>query len=652
MCGIAGTLGGSLSPNDFGKILEQAGNIIAHRGPDDMGIWFDKETAIGFVHRRLSIIDLSPAGHQPMFSVTGRFVIIFNGEIYNHLDLRNELEKSGNAPRWRGHSDTESLLAAFECWGIEVTLKKTVGMFAIALWDKKERKLFLMRDRMGEKPMYYGYFDDRLLFGSELKALRQLPGFKGEINRDVLSLLFRDNYIPAPYSIYTNVFKLMPGSFIEFSPETLRLRQRPEPQIYWSATEIALAGVKNPIEFSSDNEAVNALESKLMQSISGQMMSDVPLGAFLSGGIDSSTVVALMQRQSSSAIKTFSIGFKEEDYDEAVFAREVAKHLGTSHTELYVSPDDAMNVIPKLPTIFDEPFSDSSQIPTFLLSELVKKHVTVSLSGDGGDELFCGYSRYLQYAKFWERISVVPLFLRKIIGNIIYSVSSESWNHLYDSISSLLPDKYQLLSLGNKLHKGASYLSCKDPAYFYQARMMHWESKSLVLNASEPSNVLSNRFSPELLSIKEWMMLLDTIGYLPGDVLTKVDRSAMAVSLETRVPLIDHRVYEFAWQLPMHYKVRNGSSKWLLRQVLYKHVPQKLIDRPKMGFGVPIDSWLRGPLRDWSESLLDEARLKREGFLNPVPIRQKWLEHSRGKGNWQYHLWGILMFQAWLETVS
>lgn len=652
MCGIAGTLGGSLSPNDFGKILEQAGNTIAHRGPDDMGIWFDKETAIGFVHRRLSIIDLSPAGHQPMLSVTGRFVIIFNGEIYNHLDLRNELEKSGNAPRWRGHSDTESLLAAFECWGIEATLKKTVGMFAIALWDKKERKLFLMRDRMGEKPMYYGYFDDRLLFGSELKALRQLPGFKSEINRDVLSLLFRHNYIPAPYSIYTNVFKLMPGSFIEFSSETLRLRQRPEPKIYWSATEIALDAVKNPIKFSSDNEAINALESKLIQSISGQMMSDVPLGAFLSGGIDSSTIVALMQRQSSSAIKTFSIGFKEEDYDEAVFAREVAKHLGTSHTELYVSPDDAMNVIPKLPTIFDEPFSDSSQIPTFLVSELVKKHVTVSLSGDGGDELFCGYSRYLQYPKLWEKISVMPLFLRKIIGNIISSVSPENWNNLYDSISSLLPDKYQLLSLGNKLHKGASYLSCKDPAHFYRARMMHWEPKGLVLNASEPSTELSTFVSNELLSLKELMMLLDTIGYLPGDILTKVDRSAMAVSLETRVPLIDHRVYEFAWQLPMHYKVRNGISKWLLRQVLYKHVPQKLIDRPKMGFGVPIDSWLRGPLRDWSESLLDEARLKREGFLNPVPIRQKWLEHSTGKGNWQYHLWDILMFQAWLETVS
>ena len=652
MCGIAGTLGGSLSPNDFGKILEQAGNTIAHRGPDDMGIWFDKETAIGFVHRRLSIIDLSPAGHQPMLSVTGRFVIIFNGEIYNHLDLRNELEKSDNAPRWRGHSDTESLLAAFECWGIEATLKKTVGMFAIALWDKKERKLFLMRDRMGEKPMYYGYFDDRLLFGSELKALRQLPGFKSEINRDVLSLLFRHNYIPAPYSIYTNVFKLMPGSFIEFSSETLRLRQRPEPKIYWSATEIALDAVKNPIKFSSDNEAINALESKLIQSISGQMMSDVPLGAFLSGGIDSSTIVALMQRQSSSAIKTFSIGFKEEDYDEAVFAREVAKHLGTSHTELYVSPDDAMNVIPKLPAIFDEPFSDSSQIPTFLVSELVKKHVTVSLSGDGGDELFCGYSRYLQYPKLWEKISVMPLFLRKIIGNIISSVSPENWNNLYDSISSLLPDKYQLLSLGNKLHKGASFLSCKDPAHFYRARMMHWEPKGLVLNASEPSTELSTFVSNELLSLKELMMLLDTIGYLPGDILTKVDRSAMAVSLETRVPLIDHRVYEFAWQLPMHYKVRNGISKWLLRQVLYKHAPQKLIDRPKMGFGVPIDSWLRGPLRDWSECLLDEARLKREGFLNPVPIRQKWLEHSTGKGNWQYHLWDILMFQAWLETVS
>lgn len=650
MCGIAGVLSASFLPNGIEEILKQAGSAIAHRGPDDMGVWVDKDASIGFVHRRLSIIDLSPAGHQPMISATGRFVIIFNGEIYNHLDLREELEKCGRAPNWRGHADTESLLAAFECWGVEATLKKTVGMFAIALWDRQDRKLTLARDRMGEKPLYYGFFGGLLAFGSELKALRKIPGFKGEINRDVLGLLMRHNYVPAPYSIYHDIAKLPPGTWLEFTPEILNRKEKPVPFVYWSAKEAALTGVADSYQFTSDAEAVNALEKTLKQSVSGQMMADVPLGAFLSGGVDSSTVVALMQAQSNRPVKTFSIGFNEKEYDEAFFASEVARHLGTAHTELYVSPEDAMNVIPKLPTIYDEPFSDSSQIPTFLISKLARQQVTVSLSGDGGDELFCGYNRYAFAEGIWGKVSSIPTGLRKIIAQAILLVPPSNWDQMYSLISSVIPRKHRLLALGNKLHKGATFLGCESGASLYRSVVTHWQPEEIVLNMREPDTQLTH-FNPQgLSSLVEQMMFLDSISYLPDDILVKVDRAAMSVSLETRVPLIDHRVYEFAWRLPMHYKVRNGDTKWLLRQLLYKYVPRELIDRPKMGFGVPIDSWLRGPLRDWAENLLDESRLKREGFFNPMPIRQKWLEHSSGKRNWQYHLWDILMFQAWLES--
>lgn len=650
MCGIAGVLSASFLPNDIEEILKQAGSAIAHRGPDDMGVWVDKDASIGFVHRRLSIIDLSPAGHQPMISASGRFVIIFNGEIYNHLDLREELEKCGRAPNWRGHADTESLLAAFEYWGVEATLKKTVGMFAIALWDKQERKLILTRDRMGEKPLYYGFFGDLLVFGSELKALRKIPGFKGEINRNVLGLLMRHNYVPAPYSIYHDIAKLIPGTWLEFTQEILHRREKPVPFVYWSAKEAALIGVADPYRFSSDTEAVSALEKTLKQSVSGQMMADVPLGAFLSGGIDSSTVVALMQAQSGRPVKTFSIGFNEKEYDEAFFASEVARHLGTAHTELYVSPEDAMNVIPKLPAIYDEPFSDSSQIPTFLISKLARQQVTVSLSGDGGDELFCGYNRYAFAEGVWDKISAMPVGLRKIIAQAILLIPPSNWDQMYGLISSIIPKKHRLLALGNKLHKGATFLGCESGALLYRSVVTHWQPEEIVLNMREPDTQLTH-FDPQgLSSLVEQMMFLDSISYLPDDILVKVDRAAMSVSLETRVPLIDHRVYEFAWRLPMRYKVRNSDTKWLLRQLLYKYVPRELIDRPKMGFGVPIDSWLRGPLRDWAENLLDESRLRREGFFNPTPIRQKWLEHSSGKRNWQYHLWDVLMFQAWLES--
>lgn len=649
MCGIAGIFGGKLSSIDYETVLERIGNVIAHRGPDDSGIWVDKNAPVGLVHRRLSILDLSPAGHQPMFSASGRFVIVFNGEVYNHLELREELEKRGCAPDWRGHADTESLLAAFECWGVETTLKKTIGMFAISLWDRQDKKLILTRDRMGEKPLYYGYVGDALVFGSELKALREIPGFDGRIDRGALALLMRHGYVPAPYSIYQNVSKLPPGTWLEFSADALHRREKPVPYSYWSAKEVAFAGVADPLKFTSDADAIDALEAKLMQSVLGQMMADVPLGAFLSGGVDSSTVVALMQAQSCHSVKTFSIGFNEDGYDEAVFAREVARHLGTDHTELYVSPQDAINVISRLPVIFNEPFSDASQIPTFLISELACQQVTVSLSGDGGDELFCGYDRYFQAARLWGIFSCIPAKLRETVAGAIQVVSPSTWDHVYGLVSSFIPKKRRWPMIGDKLHKGATLLNCHNGSSFYRTLVSYWAPEDVVLGMDEPDTEMT-RFIPRgLPSLSEQMMLLDSISYLPDDILTKVDRAAMAVSLETRVPLIDHRIYEFAWQLPMQYKVRNGDSKWLLRQVLYKYVPRKLIDRPKMGFGVPIDSWLRGPLRDWAEDLLDESRLKREGFFNPAPIRQKWWEHSTGRRNWQYHLWNVLMFQAWLE---
>lgn len=651
MCGVAGVFGGSFSPIQFERVLKQMGKVIEHRGPDDSGIWFDCDAFVGLAHRRLSILDLSSTGHQPMLSASGRFVMAYNGEIYNHLELREELEKRNRAPDWRGHTDTESLLAAFECWGMEATLRKIVGMFAIALWDRQDKKLTLARDRMGEKPLYYGYVGGILVFGSELKALCKIPGFNGSIDRGALALLLRHNYIPAPYSIYQNIFKLPPSTWLEFSVDALHRRENPVPLAYWSAKKAAFAGIADPLKFTSDVEAVDALESKLMQSVLGQMMGDVPLGAFLSGGVDSSTVVALMQAQSRRSVKTFSIGFNEDGYNESVFAKEVARHLGTEHTELYVSSQDAVSVIPRLPIIYDEPFSDSSQIPTFLVSELTRQHVTVSLSGDGGDELFCGYDRYFLAARLWRMISCLPVRLRKTSASTILAISPSTWDRVYRLASGFIPSKQRWPAPGDKLHKGAALLNCDSGSSFYRTFISHWAPEDVVLNMDEPDTELTHSL-PTLPSLAEQMMLLDSITYLPDDILTKVDRAAMAVSLETRVPLIDHRVYEFSWRLPMKYKVRNGDSKWLLRQVLYKYVPRELIDRPKMGFGVPIDSWLRGSLRDWAEDLLNESRLKHEGFFNPVPIRQKWLEHSTGRRNWQYHLWNVLMFQAWLECSS
>lgn len=659
MCGFAGFLGGMAMHGVAGEeaLLQRMANTIAHRGPDDAGYWHDVDQRIGLSHRRLSIMDLSPAGHQPMHSASSRYVIVFNGEIYNHLDLRKSL--SGLPPllhgfeggiNWRGHSDTETLLAGFDAWGIQGTVERAIGMFAFAVWDKQTCILTLTRDRIGEKPVYYGWQgrgnEAVFLFGSELKALRAHPVFENNINRGALSLQLRHNYIPAPYSIYEGIAKLRPGSLL-----TVSLQHRiPKVCAYWSGVQIAESGVANTFA-GSPEQAVDELEVLLKDSVRQQMVSDVPLGAFLSGGVDSSTVVSLMQVQSSRPVKTFTIGFHEEGYNEAEHARLIAKHLGTDHTELYVTAEQAMAVIPRLPTLYDEPFSDSSQIPTFLVSQLARQHVTVSLSGDAGDELFCGYSRYLMTANLWHKLATVPLPLRTLAARVLTCVSPQSWNKLAGVVENLLPQSARFANVGDKLHKGAGVLASPSVDALYLGLVSHWhDPASVVIGGYEPPTLLTGD-APALdgLDDVQRMMALDMLTYLPDDIMTKVDRAAMGVSLETRVPFLDHRVVEFACRLPQSMKLHNGQTKWALRQVLYRHVPKALIERPKMGFGVPIADWLRGPLRDWAESLLDETRLLNEGFFKPELVRRKWEEHLSGRRDWQYQLWDVLMFQLWLE---
>jgi asparagine synthase (glutamine-hydrolysing) len=642
MCGIWGFVGQPLDP----AVSTRIGESLAHRGPDDAGVWSDPSAGVTLGHRRLAIVDLSAAGHQPMTSACGRFVVVFNGEIYNHLDLRSELERIGAAPAWRGHSDTETMLAAFVQWGITAAVQRMTGMFAFALWDRERRELTLARDRLGEKPLYFGRLGKAFVFASELKALRAHPAFDCEIDRDALTLLLRHNYIPAPHTIYRGIRKLEPSTLL-----TLAEGGRETRSVYWSARDAALHGIAEPYG-GGDSDAVDALERMLKEAIGRQMVADVPLGAFLSGGVDSSTVVALMQAQSSRPVKTFTIGFHEQGYDEAEHAHAVAAHLGCEHTELYVSPQQALDVIPRLPALYDEPFADSSQIPTFLVAQLARQHVTVSLSGDGGDELFGGYNRYLWAARIWRRLGNVPAALRGSLAGLLTGPSPATWNRLFDVVRFALPNHLRYGNPGDKLHKLADMLGARSADEVYLFLVSLWRRPAdIVVGGREPATVLTE---PEhrlaASSFESRMMYLDQVSYLPDDILAKVDRAAMGVSLETRVPMLDHKLIEFAWQLPLDMKIRNGSGKWLLRQVLYRHVPQQLIDRPKMGFGVPIDIWLRGPLRDWAESLLAEDRLRREAYFDPLPVRAKWQEHLSGRRNWQYHLWSLLMFQSWLET--
>ncbi len=626
------------------RVVQQMSQTLLHRGPDDGGIWVDAEAGIALGHRRLSILDLSPEGHQPMHSASSRYVIVFNGEIYNFLELRQELKSLGH--RFRGHSDTEVMLASFSQWGVERAVGRFNGMFAFALWDRQEQVLHLSRDRLGEKPLYYGCIGQTFFFGSELKALKAHPRFQAEINRDALALYVRHNCIPAPYSIYQGIYKLPPGTILTWKGFGELI-----PMPYWSVQEAAEKGVANPFD-GSEADAVAKLEALLQEAVALRMVADVPLGAFLSGGIDSSTVVALMQAQSSQPVKTFSIGFYEDSYNEAKDAKAVAQHLGCDHTELYVTPEEAIAVIPKLPTLYDEPFADSSQIPTFLVSQLARQHVTVTLSGDGGDELFAGYNRHFWGRSIWQKVGWVPRSVRQAGAHALTTLSPQTWDKLFFGFGSLLPSQIKQRQPGYKLHKLAEILAVDSPDSMYRGLVSHWkEPESLVLGSIEPPTTLTDpKKWARLRDFTQRMIFLDTVTYLPDDILTKVDRASMGVSLEARVPYLDHRLVEFAWQIPLEMKIRNGQGKWLLRQVLYKYVPQNLIERPKMGFGIPIDEWLRGSLRDWAEDLLDEKRLREEGFFNPQPIREKWTEHLSGDRNWQYYLWNILMFQAWISN--
>ena len=649
MCGIAGIVGraGGVSTQHVGAMTR----ALAHRGPDDEGIWLDRAAGVAFGHRRLAIIDVSAAGHQPMHSASGRYVIILNGEIYNYEELRSDLNAAGNRIEWRGHSDTEVLLAGFEFWGIKPTLERASGMFAFACWDRHERSLTLARDRLGEKPLYYGRANGPssiFLFASELKALRQHPDFNAEIDRQALGQFVRYLDVPAPRSIYRGISKLPPGAML-----TLR-EGDPEPDIelYWSGLEIARSGVANPVTLQP-GEATDLLERTLERAVGRQMVADVPLGAFLSGGVDSSTVVAVMQKISARPVKTFTIGFHEAGYNEAEHAKAVARHLGTDHTELYVTGEEAMDVIPSLPTMYDEPFADSSQIPTHLVAALARQRVTVSLSGDGGDELFGGYERYRLAAGLWNRIASVPMPLRAGAGRILSRIPASAWTRLADAAEPFVPRSAKVSRFGDKVHKGVQMLSSPSLERVYEHLLTQWDDPAEVVVGFEPKDG-SPHDDVDFggLAGVEWMMARDMLGYLSDDILAKVDRAAMAVSLETRVPLLDPEVVELAWRFPLDLKIRAGTTKWILRQVLYRHVPPALIERPKMGFGVPLGAWLRGPLRDWAEDLIDERRLAAEGFFHPAPVRGAWHALLGGDPRQELRMWTVLMFQSWLSTQS
>lgn len=620
-------------------------DAIVLRGPDDAGAWVDAEAGIAMGHRRLSILDLSPLGHQPMASADGRFVMVFNGEIYNFQHLRAELEKHGHT--WRGHSDTEIMLAAFFQWGVTEATRRFNGMFAFAVWDKQERVLHLGRDRLGEKPLYYGWAGDTLVFASELKAIRQFPGFNATINRDALCSQLRFNYIPDPQCIYQGFHKLPPATLLSLRSPA----DKPVPDTYWSLRQVIEQGLDNPFR-GTDNDAIETFESLLKEAVGMRMVADVPLGAFLSGGVDSSLIVAMMQAQSSRPVRTFTIGFDVPEYNEAQFAKEVANHLRTDHTEMYVTGKDALETIPLMPSLYDEPFSDYSQIPTYLVCKMARQHVTVALSGDAGDELFGGYERYFVGRNLWSKFAWMPPALKKAAAGAMTVLPPQTLNSLGRMAGPVLPKRLRHVPFGDKLHKLAEVVAAPGMETLYLTLMSHWKRpEQIVIGGQDPHTSITDTTGwPRVSDFTHRMMHLDMETYLPGDILVKVDRAAMGVSLEGRIPLLDTNLVEFAWRVPYSMKVRDGKGKWLMRETLYRHVPKALIDRPKRGFGVPLEHWLRGELRDWAEDLLSESRLKREGYFHPAPIRQKWQEHLSGTRNWHFYLWDILMFQAWLEA--
>lgn len=645
MCGLAGFFERTGARGDAAALALRMAGALAHRGPDDAGVWVDDAAGLALAHRRLAIVDLSPAGHQPMHSACGRHVLVFNGEIYNHQEIRAALEREGVAPPggWRGSSDTEVLLAAIAAWGLRRALDASVGMFALAVYDRQARRLTLARDRIGEKPLYYGSAGRAFLFGSELKALRRHPAWVGEIDRAAVALFMQLSAVPAPRTIYRGISKLAPGTYLEIDvPSGAETHHT-----YWDAQSVAAQGLADPFPGSAD-EAADAVESLLKQALAGQMVADVPLGAFLSGGVDSSTVVALMQSLSARPVKTFTIGFDAHGYDEAQEARAVAHHLGTDHTELYVTEREARDVIPRLPGIYCEPFGDASQIPTFLVAELARRHVTVALSGDGGDELFAGYSRYGLARAYWPTLARIPAGVRHAAASLVTGISAGAWDSALRLPLALVPKGKRPARLGEQLHKAATVASARDGEALYRALVSRWPGGAAPV--ADGSALATPDASPAFGSLARTMMYRDLTGYLPDDVLTKVDRAAMAVSLETRVPMLDHRLVAFSWRLPEAVLHRDGRGKWPLRRIVQKSVPAALVARPKMGFGVPIGAWLRGDLRDWAEALLDARRLAADGLLDPAAVRQAWRGHLAGATAFQHGLWNALMLNSWLDA--
>lgn len=656
MCGLTGFLNFNISsPNKLERVISSMTSSLIHRGPDDSGVWLDPESQIALGHRRLSVLDLSKAGHQPMQSIDSRYIIAYNGEIYNHLELRKELEKGNReTSNWVSTSDTETLLAAILEWGIETTLKSLVGMFAIALWDKKDKTLTLARDRFGEKPLYYGFVNNSFVFGSELKAIKKFPGFNNPISRKALADYLRFLYVPSPKSIYEDIYKLEPGSYIVVKAMKNDLINY-KINKYWSFDDQIRAGIHD--QFHDEDEAISFLESALNQSIKSQMLSDVPLGAFLSGGIDSSLIVALMQNQAPSAIKTFTVAFEESQFDESPFASEVANHLGTDHYEMHISSLDARNVITKLPEIYDEPFSDSSQIPTYFIAAHARKEVTVSLSGDAGDELFGGYNRYFWLPRIWNKVFWMPYYLRNIVASNLGNISQDNWERTEILINRTQKGLKGIDRLGEKAHKLSETLvnvrNIED--LYFNLLSVYQDPSKVVFDTKDYKYSIKDlsQVSPKDLGIKDFpsrMMYWDVLNYLPDDILCKVDRAAMANSLETRIPFLDPRVVDVSLRLPLNMKIRENQGKWALRQILYKYVPKELIERPKTGFSIPLGLWLRGPLRDWAEALLDEQRLRDEGYFYPDMVSRLWAEHINGKKDWGTKLWSILMFQSWYEA--
>jgi len=649
MCGVVGFITSKRPANS--DLITKMARALAHRGPDDEGYWLDERTGITLGHRRLSIVDLSPQGHQPMQSSCGRYVIAFNGEVYNFLELREQLDAqaaSGAMP-WRGHSDTEVMLTAIGTWGFEKALQKFSGMFAFALWDREERVLHLVRDRLGEKPLYYGEIGSSFVFGSELKALRLFPNSGLEIDRGALADLLRFGYIPSPRSIYRGIRKLEPGGLLSVHvTQAGNFRCGPSRK-YWSLNQSAEHRSESDDAIADEASAVEQLHTLLRDSVKRQMISDVPLGAFLSGGIDSSTIVSLMQAQSSRPVRTFTIGFQERGFNEAPYAKAVAAHLGTDHTEFYVTPREAAAVIPRLPDVYDEPFADSSQIPTILVSRLTRRHVTVSLSGDGGDELFAGYPRYHLGEALWTRIRRLPRWGRQLASMSITGLSAQSWDRILRHVT---PGKLRSVVTGHRLHRFVELLKAEEFGDMYARLVSQWQhAETIVLGATTGTGFRGIGVgNHDEYSFLNQMRLFDIKRYLPDDLLVKVDRASMSVSLESRAPMLDHRLVEFAWRLPEKFLVRNGQSKWILRQVLDRYVPKQLIDRPKAGFGLPVAEWLRNELRDWAEHLLDERAIRAQGFLDPAPVRTMWEQHVSGKHDRQAYLWNVLMFQAWLEA--